>query len=346
MVKFSVIVPVYNIAKYLPECLDCILGQRFRDIEVIAVNDGSRDESGQILDEYSARDNRLKVIHQQNAGVSAARNAGLDVAVGEYISFIDGDDRVVDGMYEELAAQTELFPETDMFIFGVNNLCGEEIRSNQGFNNMLAELAEGECSKRDYLLKLGGAVWTKVLKRSFIEEHGIRFAKGVPLAEDGLFCTECAAYYPNIKILPKNYYLYRIFREDSTMSSQHGLDKELLCRDFMIKQPYYMNASREDKLIMDIKICANMLFRYSLLTYENRLKNIDYLKKYQMYLAKEYSAAELGNEQFYLNLLQQIKFKGKEGLSFWQQLFSIKNTRDKLSKEVRVLGLKFVVRRK
>ena len=92
MVKFSVIVPVYNIAKYLPECLDCILGQRFRDIEVIAVNDGSRDESGQILDEYSARDNRLKVIHQQNAGVSAARNAGIDVARGEYLAFLDSDD--------------------------------------------------------------------------------------------------------------------------------------------------------------------------------------------------------------------------------------------------------------
>lgn len=346
MIKFSVIIPVYNVAKYLPECLDSILKQRFQDLEVIAVDDGSLDDSGRILDEYAAKDNRLKVIHQQNAGVSAARNAGLDAATGEYISFVDGDDQVTESMYEDLAAQTEQLPDVDMFVFGSDNLCGKEIRSNKSFNDMLAELAALGCSKRNFLLKLGGAVWTKIFKRRFLEGHHIRFAEGVPLAEDGLFCTECAAYEPKIKVIAQSYYLYRIFREESTMSSQNGLDKELLCRDYMIKQPYYIQASRADKLVMDMEICANLLFRYSLLTYENRLKNIGYLQDYLTYLDGEYSAEELNGEHNYLNLRRQIRARGKDGLTFLQKLFSIKNTRDKMSKEVRILGMVFVLKRR
>ena len=346
MTKFSIVIPVYNVAAYLPECLDCILNQRFRDIEVIAVDDGSRDESAQILDEYAAKDSRLKVIHQLNAGVSAARNAGLDAATGEYISFVDGDDKVIDTMYEDLAAQTERFSDTDIFVFGFNNLCGSEVRVNQGFKDMLEAFIRKGCTKREFLLQLGGSVWTKIFKRSFIEEHHIRFAKGVPLAEDGLFCTECAMCEPVINVIGKSYYLYRIFRKESTMASQYGLDKELLCRDYMVRQPYYVQASREDRLVMDMKICANLLFRYSLLTYENRLKNIGYVQDYLAYLESEYSEKELKGEHNYFNLQGQIKAKGKEEVTFWQKLFSIKNTRDKMGKELRVLGMCFVLRRK
>lgn len=114
----------------------------------------------------------------------------------------------------------------------------------------------------------------------------------------------------------------------------------------MVRQPYYVQASREDRLVMDMKICANLLFRYSLLTYENRLKNIGYLQDYLAYLESEYSEKELKGEHNYFNLQGQIKAKGKEEVTFWQKLFSIKNTRDKMGKELRVLGMCFVLRRK
>ena len=92
MPRFSIIIPVYNVAPYLRECLDSVVAQTFADWEAICVDDGSTDGSGAILDEYAAKDNRFRVIHQANAGVSAARNAALDVARGEWICFIDADD--------------------------------------------------------------------------------------------------------------------------------------------------------------------------------------------------------------------------------------------------------------
>ena len=92
MPYFSIVIPVYNVAPYLRECLDSALAQTFSDWEAICVDDGSTDGSGEILDEYAAKDGRFKVIHQKNAGVSAARNFGIDAAGGEYVTFLDGDD--------------------------------------------------------------------------------------------------------------------------------------------------------------------------------------------------------------------------------------------------------------
>ena len=90
--KLAILIPVYNAEKYLRECLDSVLAQTFPDWEAICVDDGSTDGSGAILDEYAAKDGRFRVIHQKNAGVSAARNAALDVAKGEWVCFVDADD--------------------------------------------------------------------------------------------------------------------------------------------------------------------------------------------------------------------------------------------------------------
>ena len=102
MKKISIIVPIYNIEKYLPRCLDSILAQTYKNLEVILVDDGSVDNSGMIADKYARNDQRINVIHQVNKGVSAARNAGLDLATGDYIGFVDGDDYIEKDMYERL----------------------------------------------------------------------------------------------------------------------------------------------------------------------------------------------------------------------------------------------------
>ena len=94
MVKVSVIVPVYNVEKYLTECIDSIVKQTFEDLEIILVDDGSTDTSGNLCDDWAKRDPRIKVLHKKNGGLSSARNAGLDVAKGQYISFVDSDDKI------------------------------------------------------------------------------------------------------------------------------------------------------------------------------------------------------------------------------------------------------------
>lgn len=100
--KVSVIVAAYNIEKYIAKCLDSILNQTYKNLEIIVVNDGSSDNTGEIIDKYSEKDTRIKVIHKKNGGVSSARNKGLDMSTGDYIGFVDGDDIIEPDMYEML----------------------------------------------------------------------------------------------------------------------------------------------------------------------------------------------------------------------------------------------------
>lgn len=98
----SVIIPVYNVEKYLRRCLDSVIAQTYQSLEIICVDDGSIDDSGKICDQYAVRDARIKVIHQENQGLSAARNRGLDAAEGEYIAFVDSDDYILEDMYKKM----------------------------------------------------------------------------------------------------------------------------------------------------------------------------------------------------------------------------------------------------
>lgn len=127
MPKLSVIVPVYNVEQYIHKCIDSILNQELQDFELVLIDDGSPDNSGKICDEYAEKDNRIKVIHQANGGVSKARNVGLDAASGEYISFIDPDDWIDKGMYAEcISFMTD--NNLDIVCFDV-----EEVRPNKSF---------------------------------------------------------------------------------------------------------------------------------------------------------------------------------------------------------------------
>ena len=127
MPKLSVIVPVYNVEQYIHKCVASILSQTFADFELILVNDGSPDNCDKICDEYASKDNRVKVIHKKNGGVSEARNVGLDAATGEYISFIDPDDWIDKNMYEQTLAYMA-DNDLDIVCFDV-----EEVRTSKSF---------------------------------------------------------------------------------------------------------------------------------------------------------------------------------------------------------------------
>lgn len=124
---FSVIVPVYNVEKYLDKCLASILGQTFKDYECIIVDDGSPDNSNTIIDNYVKKDQRFKVIHQKNMGLSAARNVGLDIAKGDYITFIDSDDYIANDYLEKFASKITS-TDADIVICGFIEVYAEYIK--------------------------------------------------------------------------------------------------------------------------------------------------------------------------------------------------------------------------
>lgn len=117
MTKFSIIVAVYNIEKYINQCIESIINQTYSEIEIILVNDGSTDNSLHILQEWKQKDNRIKIINKKNGGLSSARNEGLKVATGEYVAYIDGDDWVSPKMFEKLSQKINQFAKPDIVTF-------------------------------------------------------------------------------------------------------------------------------------------------------------------------------------------------------------------------------------
>ena len=191
--KISIIIPIYNTEAYLPRCIDSILSQSFTDYELILINDGSIDNSGSICDKYAQQDNRIKVFHQKNGGLSSARNTGLDHAQGEWIYFVDSDDELKpDGLQTLVNCISE---DVDMVMGGYEqyNLDGNLIETEKNHETLTL-------SRRDSLLVLFpdhsiqysylGYVWIRLFRNRIIQDHGLRFDTSIRIKEDTLFVTQ------------------------------------------------------------------------------------------------------------------------------------------------------------
>lgn len=189
MPKLSVIVPVYNVEAYLTVCIDSILTQTLSDLELILIDDGSPDNCGSICDAYAAKDPRVKVIHQKNSGVSAARNAGLEIACGEYIGFVDPDDFVVSNAYEALICAAEQ-AKAQIGIFGFmfcteTGVPMEDSKVPAGVYDRTALIA----SIYGMPNQLHGSMCNKVFAKALLT--GLKFDEQVAIGEDWLLLYEC-----------------------------------------------------------------------------------------------------------------------------------------------------------
>ena len=204
--KISVIVPVYKVEKYLPECIESVLAQTFTDFELILVDDGSPDNSGAICDAYAARDPRIRVFHKENGGVSSARNLGLDHARGEWIAFVDSDDWIEREMYEKLyCAGTEngadfvwcdYWTESDSMV----------VLHRQGVapadaKNIISALLSGP---------LHGGVWKCLVRSSLLKENKIYFPTEISNSEDLLVFARLARCAKKMTRIPIPLYHYRV----------------------------------------------------------------------------------------------------------------------------------------
>ena len=210
----SIIVPIYNAKKYLNRCIDSVLSQTFKDFELILVDDGSKDNCPSICDEYAQKDARIRVIHQDNQGVSAARNAGLDAIKGDYVMFVDADDYVSGTFLNSLVSEAEVCPEADIIISGHTDLF---------FGRTLRQCIERDrtCSLNELKQDFGfidgeiglGYPIAKLYKSALVRK--IRFDTRIYLFEDMVFNLSAYALCKFVRLIKGADYFYDHRNEQS-----------------------------------------------------------------------------------------------------------------------------------
>lgn len=206
----SVIIPVYNVEKYLHRCLDSVIAQTYQNLEIICVDDGSIDESGRICDQYAVRDARIKVIHQENQGLSAARNRGLDVAEGEYIAFVDSDDYILEGMYKKMLDKL-LDYSVDLCVcqWQYEFSDGRQVVKKKNIDPTIygcktsLEFARF-LYRGNYENGVVVAAWNKLYRRALLDK--IRFEGRIH--EDEAFCGRIMAKNISVYVMEEQFYVY------------------------------------------------------------------------------------------------------------------------------------------
>lgn len=215
--KVSIIIPIYKTAAWLPKCVESCLNQTYDNIELILIDDGSPDNCGEICDQYAKKDARVIVIHQKNSGVSAARNAGLKRASGELISFVDSDDWIDPDMVSCMV-ETLLAGQYDLVISGVRKFSYEQIVLER------SPTRKALCDQNDILSDLLNhknllfymPVWSKLFKKSIIDEFSLHFDTSVKMGEDFPFVFDYLAHAKSCFYLEKALYNYRLITYDKS----------------------------------------------------------------------------------------------------------------------------------
>lgn len=250
MIKFSIIIPVWNLEPYISRCLDSIIAQTYRNIEIICINDGSTDNSLNILQEYAERDNRIKIIDQENQGVSVARNNGIDAASGDYLLFVDGDDYVDTRMCEVLNGKVENY---DLVFFNYFLTRPGKIR----------RAVKRNCNT----FKFSVAVWSFCFRSELVQKRGIRFPQGIEISEDVVFMSYVHALTDNVLVINDPLYYYVLNRSGSAtnVKKKDLFDLDIKAFSYMTESTIFKGASRERQgYIVDIwiQIILDMCFNH------------------------------------------------------------------------------------
>ncbi len=266
--KISVIVSIYNMERYLQRCVDSILAQTYDNMEILLVDDGSTDASGQICDDYTARDSRIRVIHQQNGGLSMARNAGLDQATADYCLFVDSDDELLPPMVETLwtvmcrtgadivqCDYIDVFPESGV---------PEGVRE-QGFDPAKigrVEVLKGNRKLRSLydLYPRSVVQWNKLFRRQIFED--LRFVPGKCHEDEFIAHRELAAAR-SIAVIDSKLYLY--YRLEGSITATPTMEKRIhACEGFCDRMHFFAEMNKvylAEKSYLSFWVTAAMAFR-------------------------------------------------------------------------------------
>ena len=241
MIKYSIILPVYNAEIYLEKCIKSILNQEYSKIELILINDGSTDNSENICKNY-LYDHRVKYIYQKNRGVSNARNKGIQIAKGEYILFIDSDDYVEKDYLKVIDSNIK---DNDLLIFGYKRVFrNKEIdfipRNINSINDLMNSVIENDC--------VGGYLWNKVYKKGILISNNLEFDPKISFCEDLLFTVLYLKNIRKFKIIEHTLYNYRM-RKSSITSDNNNLTKKKSVLDALSLIYEELSDSKEKECI-------------------------------------------------------------------------------------------------
>lgn len=261
--KISIIVPIYKVEKYLDRCIESLVNQTYKNLEIILVDDGSSDNCPAMCDEWKTKDDRIKVIHKANGGLSEARNSGIEISTGEYIGFVDSDDFVEKEMYEQLIDKLE--SGYDMSMCGINytyddsNLMLDEInlcKLQDDFGLFYSFLILSGKKRRNNKLVTENvmcAVWRCLYKRELLK--GVKFEKDL-FCEDVIFTLNILEKSPKIGVVEKS--LYNYYQREGSILHYYN-EKKLMQREIFIKRALEL---------LELKISKQQLEYFKFLQYE------------------------------------------------------------------------------
>ena len=363
MVKLSIIIPVYNVENYISQCLESIFSQSFKDFEIICVNDGSSDNSLGVLQNFKAKDDRIIIIDKKNEGSGIARNAGLAIAKGDYVYFVDGDDWIADNALEKMVSKADEL-NTDILIFGGLSCyetksynCPRLLREREELLNEHSEFSNSGEGCLSYKKKYGGysadklpkkylnkvfsskdikkdifkfpsTAWTKLYRHDFLIKNNIKF-QDIKAGQDQLPFFHSMIKAERIALLPQNLYCYRKNRKGAVTAAKKK-------KNF---SPVYVFYGIEEMLKSE-----NLLDEYKNIFVNKYLsKATSWLGKFQDDLKSEYYSE-------YMKLLEHVKkeypygwwmeFNPKEKDGYW-----ILKLKQYFAKEKQCFIRRFTIRR-
>ena len=264
----SIVLPIYNIEKYLTDCIESVINQTYKNIEIILVDDGSEDNCATICDNYANKDKRIKVIHKENGGLSDARNAGLKIATGEYITFIDSDD-IIDKQYIENLFEILVENNADIAICNYKEIEEKnnykQLPKNYKPKNEIDIFDNIESLKQMYTSHKHGMVfvaWAKLYKKELFIKNNIKYPEG-KIHEDTYTTYKLLYYAKKVVFTEKELYFYRL-RKGSIMNSKFNLKKldklpaiEETCEFFLEKnEPELLKCAFNDYM----KACIKLIY--------------------------------------------------------------------------------------
>ncbi|HHX59491.1 MAG TPA: glycosyltransferase family 2 protein [Epulopiscium sp.] len=305
-VMISVIIPVYNIEDYITRCIESVLNQSYKNFELLLINDGSSDDSGFICDKFSNKDSRVKVFHQENKGVSAARNLGIHKAKGKWVAFVDGDDWIEENSLGKLIENSFSNSNLDILIAKsfINNgkKVGEEhyvfspSLVGQAYNGVTVAIDKGY---------MRGSVWGVIYNRHFLISNEILFPVGLRNGEDSIFFRLCILYAKGVGF--SNVHFYNIFERDGSASRNWSFERTF----HMVNNVNYINNYISRHLVNLSSDHLNLLDRLKYSTVSNIYNSLYYSFSIKNYIVLTKSLKSELKEKLETGKINSVKNKVK-----------------------------------